>query len=270
MLQIICDAVIVYAEVTEMDFANLRINDIVCTIRYTPTKDRFISRNKPCHILGIQLSGNADHDFGFQRLTLDENCLYFLNQAEDYDVQVNERGLAFSVHFTTFEPIDTHSFALHLKANGEVVSLLEKIDREYHGKHRDAVMLSDLYRLCALYDAVYQKKYRPSDPRQSKAAEYLDSHFREKDCLAKAAAVCGVSERRFNDLFKQWFHTTPNRYITDKKLALAKQLLLYSEALSVTDVAQQCGFSDVYYFSKVFKQATGSSPTEFTNSQKKR
>ena len=81
-----------------MEFANLRIKDILCTVRYIPTKERFVSHNKPCHILGIQLSGNADHDFGFQKLTLDENCLYFLNQAEDYNVQVNERGLAFSVH----------------------------------------------------------------------------------------------------------------------------------------------------------------------------
>ena len=245
-----------------MDFANLRIKDILCTVRYTPTKEHFISRNKSSHILGIQLTGSADHDFGFQKLTLEENGIYFLNQAEDYDVHVNERGLAFSVHFTTYEPIDTHSFTVGVSSNSEVVGILEKIERECTTKHRETVMLSDLYRLCALYQKIFQKEYHPSDPRQTKAAEYLDLHFREKGCIANAAELCGVTERRFNDLFRQWFHTTPNRYITNKKIALAKQLLS-SQMLTVTEAAHQAGFSDVYYFSKVFKQQVGMTPTEF-------
>ena len=245
-----------------MSFANLRIKDIVCTVRYKAPKERFSSVNKPYHILGVQLSGNADHDFGFQQLTLGENCLYFLNQAEDYDVQVNERGLAFSVHFTTYEPIDTHSFAIRVPSVTEIVRILEKIEQESAAKHRDAVLLSDLYRLCALYHEIYQKNYHPTDPRQHAAIEHIDLHFRDKECIRETAALCGVTPRRFNDLFKQWFHTTPNRYITDKKLALAKQLLS-SQMLSVTEVARQSGFSDVYYFSKIFKQQVGLTPTEF-------
>jgi len=53
---------------------------------------------------------------------------------------------------------------------------------------------------------------------------------------------------------------TPNRYLVTRKVEYAKKLLL-SKELSVTAVAELCGFSDVYYFSKVFRKETGIAPS---------
>jgi len=68
-----------------------------------------------------------------------------------------------------------------------------------------------------------------------------------------------VGKRRFRDLFKERFDMTPSRYLTFKKTTLAEELLS-AGGISVAEAAARSGFSDVYYFSKVFKEFSGVTP----------
>ena len=90
----------------------------------------------------------------------------------------------------------------------------------------------------------------------------MDLNFRNPDCLHGAVAESGLSSRRFNDLFKTNFKITPNKYITQRKVEYAK-CLLETQNITVTKVAALSGFSDVYYFSKVFKQIYGVTPSKW-------
>ena len=90
----------------------------------------------------------------------------------------------------------------------------------------------------------------------------MNLHFKEDDCIIKAAEKYGVTKRRFNDIFKQNFHTTPNQYIIDYKIGLAKKLLC-SKELSIGDISNLCGFEDIYYFSKTFKKVTGQTARDY-------
>ncbi len=245
-----------------MKFENLRIKNIIFVTRYTPSVSYFESVGKKHHIMGIQLSGCADHYFENKKLVFKPNTLYFLNKDEDYKVNVIEKGVAFSVHFTTEEPIETESFCINISSSEETVALLEKIERRTAREGTSLRALSSLYELCARFDELVKKKYAPSDLRAIKGAEYINLHFKEKDCIEGAAKKCGISVRRFNDIFKSRFNVTPNKYICAKKIALAKNLLS-SEPVTVSEAAELCGFSDVYYFSKVFKSEVGIPPGEF-------
>ena len=51
----------------------------------------------------------------------------------------------------------------------------------------------------------------------------------------------------------------------DLRIKVARQMLGGSYA-SVTEVAEQCGFSGVYHFCRAFRAATGMTPTEYTRS----
>lgn len=55
---------------------------------------------------------------------------------------------------------------------------------------------------------------------------------------------------------------TPNRYLTDCRLAKAK-LLLVSTGLSIAQVATQSGFAQSSYFIKVFRRFEGMSPVKY-------
>lgn len=245
-----------------MDFKKLKIKEIESVVKFTPDKSEFSSKNKSTHIIGIQLSGSALHIFKDKQLVLSENSIYFFNQKDDYDVKVIEKGTAFSVHFSTYEPISTDTFFLKIGSHGEIIRLLEVIESGFMSQNNELMLMSRFYKLCSLINTLYEKTFMPKDKRILNAGEYISAHFKDADCLDAAAKICGLSRRRFNDLFKNCFYITPNRYIINLKIGYAKGLLK-SGYICVSQAAALCGFSDIYYFSKVFKAETGVSPSEY-------
>lgn len=246
-----------------MKFEDMRVKDIKLAIRYSPDITHWVAKNRRTHILGINLSGREWHDFGYQQLMLEGTGVFFFNARDDFAVRVLEKGCSYSIHFTTFEPIETDTFFVKTADVSELSHLLERIERQIalagSGTH---ALFSDFYKLCAGVDAVRRKSYAPADPRMRAAEEYIKLHFREEGCLAALYGREKISRRQFDGLFKRRFHNTPARYITLQKIEYAKELLRMPH-LSVMEVAERCGFSDVYYFSKVFKKETGSTPTDF-------
>ena len=246
-----------------MIFDDLRAKEICNILHYTPQKTHFVSRNKKEHIIGIKLSGKAEHFFKDRKFNLCENMIYFFNKDEDYEVNVLEKSLAYSVHFTTYEPIETQSFCLKINDTSEVLRTLEKIETVFKASHKtNAKALKEFYKLASLYEDIYVKKYSPKNNNLLRAREYINLNFKDKDCIINATEISGVSNRRFNDLFKENFNITPNQYIINLKIELAKNLLRLGE-ISVSGVSELCGISDIYYFSKLFKKETGFTPSEY-------
>lgn len=240
----------------------MKIKEIVGVVEYIPDKKEFDSKNRSNHIIGIQLSGNALHIFKDRNLVFKGNCIYFLNQKDDYDVKVREFGKAFSVHFTTYEPITTESFCMKIGNGESIVHMLEQIKYEFLSKSGELLLLSHFYKLCAQLSSISEKSIYSSDKRIIEAEKYMRTHFMDESCLADASSQSALSRRRFNDLFKQYFHTTPNNHLTLLRISYAK-ILLKSGGMSVSQTAFQCGFNDIAYFSKTFKKHSGISPNRF-------
>ena len=250
-----------------MDLSHLRIKEIHHAVRYSPEKTHWQAANRKNHIIGISRGGCALHHFAYQRLTLEDNCVLFFNQKDDYDAEIREKNESFCVHFTTYEPISTDSFCKKINNIADVLNLLTHIEHLYKsGDHNNALTMSHLYKLCHLINGYHTEQYKPKDSRILKSKAYMDLHFKEADCLRTAAALSEITPRRFNDLFKAQFLMTPGNYILQQKIQTAKGLLEIG-GLSVTQVSELCGFSDVYYFSKVFKAVTGLTPSEYRKLQ---
>ena len=62
-------------------------------------------------------------------------------------------------------------------------------------------------------------------------------------------------------IFKKLKNTSPIDYFIQMKIEKASELLQECPAMSVKDVAESLGFSDSYYFSKVYKRITGLAPS---------
>ncbi len=169
---------------------------------------------------------------------------------------------SFSVHFTTYEPIDTDTFFIKINKTNEVIRMLELLEKEFLSRRCELHLMSDFYNFCAYYNKIYQKTIVPKDMRMQTAESYINAHFTESDCLTKAFENSGLSRRRFNDLFKNCFDITPNRYIINLKIDYAKKLL-QTEYINISQTAEICGFSDIYYFSRLFKKETGQTPAEY-------
>lgn len=247
-----------------MNFENMCIKSIEYISHFVPGKKKWRAENRKNHFVGILLDGKEQHVFDNKSFVLSRNCIYFFNQRDDYAVEVLEPGDSISVHFTTSEEIDTDSFCFPVKSPDEFVSLLLKLERLQHTPQSGSLSsLSVLYALCDAISSVRKREYSPGDTRMYTAKEYIDTHFQDADCLPRAVAQSGVSARRFNDLFKTHFDMTPNRYLTHRRVESAKRML-ETQSLTVSEIAELCGFSDVYYFSKVFKQLCGVPPSKWS------
>ena len=77
------------------------------------------------------------------------------------------------------------------------------------------------------------------------------------------AEKLGISFDYMRHCFKEETGMTPLEYLTQIRIEQAKNHLMNSFIYSISEIAGICGFSDQYYFSKVFKKTTGVSPREF-------
>lgn len=71
-----------------------------------------------------------------------------------------------------------------------------------------------------------------------------------------------VSVGHLTRLFKQSIGLTPLQCLTQFRIAHSKQLLL-DESLTISMVANLCGFANANYFAKVFRHEVGMSPSEY-------
>jgi AraC family transcriptional regulator len=90
--------------------------------------------------------------------------------------------------------------------------------------------------------------------------EFIDVAFTSTINIEMVAQQACMSEYHFYRLFKKIMGITPHQYILQKRLQLGNDLLTHKQ-MSVTEAAAECGFSDVYSFSKAFKYHFGFSPS---------
>jgi len=246
-----------------MNFENLKLKTIECAVRFKPKSDGWVAKNRKYHIIGVELGGDSLHDFGSKKFTLKENSLFFFNQKDDFSVTINEKGESLSVHFTTYEDIETDSFCIQDGTTPEIIALLERIITESITIGGNELKLTELfYRLCNATEKIRKRTYSKKDIRLISAKEYIDRNYTKDGCLDDATKLTSLTRRRFNDLFKSTFGITPNRYLVRLRTEYAKQLLSATD-LSVSDISVICGFSDIYYFSKTFKTETGLTPSHY-------
>ena len=94
---------------------------------------------------------------------------------------------------------------------------------------------------------------------------YMEDHLSEPIKLENLAQIAGLSPTGLIWKFDRQLKTTPMQYLIQLRMQPAKQLLLESN-LTVTQIAEKCGYADVYYFSNAFRQHTGINPTAFRQS----
>lgn len=91
--------------------------------------------------------------------------------------------------------------------------------------------------------------------------EYIENHLHDPLTLDSIAAHFYVSRSAVSKLFREETDTSFHRFLTQRRLILAKQLIGAGEGME--RVAQRCGFSDYSIFYKAFKKEYGLSPREF-------
>ena len=92
--------------------------------------------------------------------------------------------------------------------------------------------------------------------------EYIRTHYIEGFSSQEIEDVSGLSYKYAGTLFKEATGQTIKEYQCTLRLRKAEQLLKETNQ-PIAEIAQLTGFSDVFYFSKIFHREKGCSPSEY-------
>jgi AraC-like DNA-binding protein len=95
-----------------------------------------------------------------------------------------------------------------------------------------------------------------------RAKEYIDANLKQKISLAKLATVANLSPTYFHKIFTDTLGITPTEYTTKVRIDKAKELLVKTN-LPVYEIALECGYENIPYFSYIFKNKINIAPGEF-------
>ncbi len=91
--------------------------------------------------------------------------------------------------------------------------------------------------------------------------EAIQKNLFEDLSIDDLAFLTNLSLSSFKRKFSSVYGSSPNKYITSKRLEKAQSLLNTTD-LSISEIAYDSGFSDVGYFSKTFKKHYNRTPSE--------
>jgi AraC-like DNA-binding protein len=181
-----------------------------------------------------------------------------------YDVLRHERGECIDICFDADRPISPHAFVINVSRNEKLGALFKKLFATWVSK-KDGYYFESLSLLYLIFSELQKENTSPSRHahRIAPALEIIHNNFLSQDLSLKALAdACFMSESYFQKLFKTRYGISPKKYIIQLKINHACDLL-QTERYTASGVAELCNFSDVYFFSRQFKEYLGITPTQF-------
>ena len=123
-------------------------------------------------------------------------------------------------------------------------------------------ILGKTWALCAKF---YEPLERMSESGQliHNIVSYIKDHLNEPLSAQGICAVFNISNSHLYRIFRKHIKMTMVEYITELRIEEAKLMFASDANAQVKDVAAKLGFSDQFYFSKVFRAITGKSPSEY-------
>ncbi|KAA2245381.1 helix-turn-helix transcriptional regulator [Chitinophaga agrisoli] len=99
-----------------------------------------------------------------------------------------------------------------------------------------------------------------SEPGKIDLEAFMEEHYQYDGDLQHFAYLTGRSVSTFKRDFEKIYHTTPGKWLIQKKLEAA-HLLLKQKKMKPTEVFLEVGFNDYSHFSTAFKKQFGAAPS---------
>lgn len=189
-------------------------------------------------------------------------------ESREMEAQMIKEGtvLHMFIHFTLGYPFDTISPEIfQFEVTKEQQQLIHSITEQLiYGKVKfDQTGSLELYSL--LFSLLHQIpanawRNRVLDARVINGILHMDENIAEIEIAnASLAEIGGMSVNAYARIFKEQTGYSPRKYLLKMRVEKACNLLHHSD-LSIEQIASSCGFSDRYYFTRIFTRTLGVSP----------
>jgi len=95
--------------------------------------------------------------------------------------------------------------------------------------------------------------------------EYISQNLRQPLSLESVCSHIGISQTYLSRLFRKYTNMSFNKYVTLHRIEEAKKLIDTYSNILVHDVAYAVGYDNPSYFSRVFREVVGVTPTEYAS-----
>jgi two-component system response regulator YesN len=93
--------------------------------------------------------------------------------------------------------------------------------------------------------------------------QYLVDNYQRNIRAGELSMEFGFVSEYISRIFKKYVGLSPSRYLTKIRMEKACQLIKNHPEIQVKEVADQVGYKDIHYFSKVFRKEMGVWPSEY-------
>ncbi|MBP2133741.1 AraC-like DNA-binding protein [Methanomicrobium sp. W14] len=241
--------------------------------------------------LYVILSGNAFLECGKYRFqatagdiaVINSNELHYLQSlSDDLNLYVIRVDLPFL--FSSQVDLCQTKFLVPLSQNyitfrnlihndRQVFECVSDIIKEYYSRDLgyELAVKSSIYRLLVLLLRGHVEKIlspkefsaRISNLRRfDSVLQYISNHYAEKISVSDLAKNANITVYYFCRIFKQITGKTMTNYLNEFRLEKSTDFLKKND-LNITEIARQCGFDSVNYYSRLFHRYYHVSPTKF-------
>ena len=214
------------------------------------------------------LAGQLEVDYGEGWKAIDPGYVHVLPPGRSHRLKTNAGHRQFGLNFTAkadkvglltamnrMFPVPTIQCMYFLASWGE--KLMENISLVSSAKLRRLNVLEDW-----TISLIETKENISSDPEAVRLAELLKTWNRRFISVADVAKGINCSRPKAQRICKRRFGCGIMKLHEKMRMEEASRLLLNS-GLSIGEIADQCGYADIYCFSRAFTRAIGVSPSRF-------
>ena len=153
--------------------------------------------------------------------------------------------------------------AIHQPVNNRVEDVLQEFNEMIRCANSYSDLMSSTYSLLFEEGNVRDKKLSTKE-LYDYAIQYIADNYAHPLSMQSVCDEIGISQTYLSRLFRKYSDTTFNAYLTRCRMEAAKQLLREKPDLLLRDVAACVGYDDSSYFTKVFHQYTGLTPSQYS------
>ncbi|QGH33536.1 AraC family transcriptional regulator [Gracilibacillus salitolerans] len=172
--------------------------------------------------------------------------------------------------------IGLSEYSSHVKGivTDEIITIIKELSDHMQnmGDHDDLQSISMIYKLFH-HLSIRAKELNISSASATdwlqRSKEYMNMHFAENISVTDVSEYIGLNRSHFTTSFTEKTGQTPSRYILHLKMNKALELLA-EQAYTITEMALTLGYSDLYSFSRAFKNYFGISPNQYLDEQWRR
>lgn len=196
-----------------------------------------------------------------------QNDVVFL-RSSDRAVIFNESSSYSSLYFIAFSFDETVDLKINMCTSA---SGYQKMFKDILETYLSKAVLSNL-KISHLFlkliynlsrDSLYSREDYIENSRIYETAEYININYYKDITIEQLCRISGYSAPHLRRLFIRNYGMSPQNYIINKRMEMAKEMLLEIPEKTVDEIADLIGICSASYFCKMFKQNEGMTPSEY-------